>query len=198
MQAHPPIPPPGARPHLPREAAPFAPTPTILPGPIILLVLLPAIPLLLFSLGARPPDTSALPFGFGEFATNNDLLVTTTLVCLAGGTVLFLGVYPEVGGRVWGWIRDGGEGGGGGGLDWSSWWEELGMGEVGDWVGGLGGQSQMVVEQVRAQSAVPRRSEPPPPEWIWDERLGRWMRPPPPPPPLAMRPSSAVPITCKY
>lgn len=156
MQTHPPLP----------AASPPTPTPTIHPGPIILLALLPAIPLLLFSLGARPPDTSALllfPL------TTNDLLVTTSLVCLAGGSVLLGGVYPEVGGWVWGWVKDGGEG--------------VGM-------GGWGGQNRMVEEQSTGQSAVPRR--PPPPEWIWDERFRRWMRVPS----LLVRPS--VPVKCKY
>lgn len=137
MQIHPPIPP-GSPPQA--TAPSFMSTPpsptTIRPGPIILLVLLPAIPLFLFSLGVRPPDTSALPF------LTNDLFVTTTLICLPGCTVLFLGVYPEVGGRVWGWIKDGGDGGGDG-VRWSEGasrndvWDELGMREMGDWMGWL-------------------------------------------------------------
>ncbi|KIR42198.1 hypothetical protein I307_00672 [Cryptococcus deuterogattii 99/473] len=181
MQVYPPIPP-GSPPQA--TAAPSFPSPsptTILPGPIILLVLLPAIPLFLFSLGARPPDTSALPF------STNDLFVTITLICLAGGTVLFLGVYPEVGGRVWGWIKDGGGGDGDGvhwseGAPWNGMWDELGMREMGDWMGWLfsgGGQRRMEQSaaagtQQRAGVVAPRR-----PEWIWDERR-RWVRAPPP------------------
>lgn len=79
------------------------------------------------------------------------------------------GVYPEVGGWVWGWVKDGGEGAG---------------------MGGWGGQSRVVQEQSRGQSAVPRR--PPLLEWIWDERFRRWMRVPS----LSVRPS--VPVKCKY
>ncbi|KAE8541188.1 hypothetical protein D1P53_002545 [Cryptococcus gattii VGV] len=191
MQIHPPIPP-GSPPQATAPSFPpfmstsTPPSPTtILPGPIILLILLPAIPLFLFSLGARPPDTSALPF------STNDLFVTTTLICLAGGTVLFLGVYPEVGGRVWGWIKDGGGGGGGvhwrGGPSWNDVWDELGMREMGDWMGWLlgggggGGGGQRWMEQSAAAGVqqsgrvVPRR-----PEWIWDERFRRWVRAPPP------------------
>lgn len=48
----------------------------------------------------------------------------------------------------------------------------------------------MVEEQSRGQSAVPR--QPPPLEWIWDERFRRWMRVPS----LLVRPS--VPVKCKY
>ncbi|OWZ58276.1 hypothetical protein C368_00434 [Cryptococcus neoformans 125.91] len=82
-----------------------------------------------------------------------------------GGECPFGGVYPEVGGWVWGWVKDGGEGAG---------------------MGGWGGQSRMVEEQSTGQSAVPRR--PPPLEWIWDERFRRWMRVPS----LSVRPSVPV------
>ncbi|WRT63307.1 uncharacterized protein IL334_000212 [Kwoniella shivajii] len=84
-------------------SAPFAPTPSLMPGPFILLFLLPAIPLLLFSVGARPPDTSHLPF------STSDAFATGAFVTIAGVVVLCLGVYPEAGGAVWTWIREGGK-----------------------------------------------------------------------------------------
>ncbi|OCF34779.1 hypothetical protein I316_03321 [Kwoniella heveanensis BCC8398] len=81
--------------------APFAPTPSLIPGPFILLLLLPSIPLLLFSLGARPPDTSHLPF------STSDIFATGAFVTVAGIVVLCLGVYPETGQAVLEWIKDG-------------------------------------------------------------------------------------------
>ncbi|WVF66647.1 hypothetical protein IAT40_001388 [Kwoniella sp. CBS 6097] len=81
--------------------APFGPTPSLIPGPFILLLLLPSIPLLLFSLGARPPDTSHLPF------STSDVFATGAFVTVAGIVVLCLGVYPETGQAVLEWIKDG-------------------------------------------------------------------------------------------
>ncbi|KAL7420262.1 hypothetical protein Q5752_005231 [Cryptotrichosporon argae] len=75
--------------------------PSLAPAPFILLFLLPALPLLLFSIGARPPDTSALPF------STDDMYHTMALMCAAGAVVLCLGVYPDAFGGVWGWVRDG-------------------------------------------------------------------------------------------
>jgi len=75
--------------------------PNILPGPFILLLLLPAIPLVLFSFGARPPDTNNLPF------TTDDLWQTTAFVTVAGSVVLAMGVYPGLLGDITGWIKDG-------------------------------------------------------------------------------------------
>ncbi|WVQ94256.1 hypothetical protein IAU59_001335 [Kwoniella sp. CBS 9459] len=107
MQAppYPPIPPinanaPASPAHI-AAPAPFGPTPSLIPGPFILLLLLPSIPLLLFSLGARPPDTSHLPF------STSDVFATGAFVTVAGIVVLCLGVYPETGQAVLEWIKDG-------------------------------------------------------------------------------------------
>jgi len=92
-------------PAVPLQAAPI-PTgwPNILPGPFILLLLLPAVPLLLFSIGARPPDTHNLPF------TTDDLWQTTAFITVAGAVVLAMGLYPGLLADVTGWIREGGNG----------------------------------------------------------------------------------------
>ncbi|WWD22766.1 hypothetical protein CI109_107259 [Kwoniella shandongensis] len=122
--------------------APFNASPTLLPGPFIILILLPAIPLLLFSLGARPPDTSNLPFAA------NDMWLTMGFVTIAGIVVLCLGVYPEVGGTVWDWIKAGGEG------------VVVGRGNDSPGVGpaaGIEGREGGVV---------------------WNQRLGKWVRGP--------------------
>lgn len=84
-----------------------------------------------------------------------------------------------------------------GGASWNDVWDELGMGEMGDWMGwlfsgGAGGQRWMEQSaaggvQQRAGVVVPRR-----PEWIWDERFRRWVRAPPP----MVR--NVAPVTCKY
>lgn len=75
-----------------------------LPGPFILLLFVPAIPLLLFSIGARPPDTNHLPF------FTSDLWHTTAMITVAGMVVLCVGVYPgafqELGEWVVGGARD--------------------------------------------------------------------------------------------
>lgn len=75
--------------------------PDILPGPFILLLLLPAFPLILFSIGARPPDTSALPF------TTDDLWQTTAFITVAGAVVLSMGLYPGMLSDVTTWVKDG-------------------------------------------------------------------------------------------
>ncbi|WVO16050.1 hypothetical protein L204_103715 [Cryptococcus depauperatus] len=162
-------------PNPPPQPAPFTPTPTLLPGPFILLVLLPAIPLLLFSIGARPPDTSALPF------STNDLFVTTSLICFAFGAVLMLGVYPDVGGRLWLWIREGE------GLDWDSsgaggLMEGLGLGDW-QWKSSTAGSRGETVQAVK--SSVSRSA------WVWDGRYRRWV-PNPVPPPLVAKPVARV------
>lgn len=84
-----------------------------------------------------------------------------------------------------------------GGASWNDVWDELGMGEMGDWMGwlfsgGAGGQRWMEQSaaggvQQRAGVVVPRR-----PEWIWDERFRRWVRAPPP----MVR--NVAPVTCEY
>lgn len=76
--------------------------PDILPGPFILLLLLPALPLLLFSIGARPPDTHSLPF------STDDLWQTTAFITVAGVVVLCVGLYPSLLGDVGTWVRGGG------------------------------------------------------------------------------------------
>lgn len=80
------------------------------------------------------------------------------------------------------------------GAPWNDMWDELGMREMGDWMGWLfsgGGQRRMEQSaaagtQQRAGVVAPRR-----PEWIWDERR-RWVRAPPP----LVR--NVAPVTCKY
>lgn len=71
---------------------------TLIPGPFVLLLLLPSIPLLLFSIGARPPDTSALPF------SGTEVFTTAAFVSIAGGVVLGLVVWPEMGKDLGGWV----------------------------------------------------------------------------------------------
>jgi hypothetical protein len=82
-------------------AEPVASYPNLLPGPFFLLLLLPAIPLLLFSLGARPPDASGLPF------LTNDLWQTTALVTIAGAVILCVGLYPGMLSGVGEWVING-------------------------------------------------------------------------------------------
>ncbi|ODO00251.1 hypothetical protein I350_06880 [Cryptococcus amylolentus CBS 6273] len=161
-------------PNPPPAPAPFTPTPTLLPGSFILLILLPVIPLLLFSLGARPPNTSSLPF------STNELFVTTTMICLATGAVLLLGVYPDVGGQIWGWIRDG---------DLNTWSPGLGgppvqgtgfLGAIMEELGlkGLGGQ--MGLWTSAGSKSIRHEGEKPAPIWVWNERYRRWVLAPAP------------------
>ena len=87
------------------QAVPVAVTsayPSLLPGPFILFLLLPAIPLLLFSVGARPPDSSHLPF------STDDIWQTTAFVTVAGAVVLCVGLYPGALKDVGNWVADGG------------------------------------------------------------------------------------------
>lgn len=65
-----------------------------------MLLILPTIPLLLFSAGARPPDTSSLPF------STNDIFQTSALMSVAGAVILCVGVYPGVFEGVKDWIVD--------------------------------------------------------------------------------------------
>ncbi|KAK6904800.1 hypothetical protein I203_105618 [Kwoniella mangroviensis CBS 8507] len=143
---------------------PYAPTPSIIPGPFILLILLPAIPLLLFSLGARPPDTSHLPF------TTSDIFTTGAFVTVTMTIVICLGVYPEAGGAVWAWIREGANG------EWDMrYWNE-----VKSWTGmattnvmqqssTYGGGSES--DQVQVRSQVQWRWK-----YVFDERYRRWTK----------------------
>ncbi|WVQ64403.1 uncharacterized protein L199_002569 [Kwoniella botswanensis] len=144
---------------------PYAPTPSILPGPFILLLLLPAIPLLLFSLGARPPDTSHLPF------TTSDVFTTGAFVTVTMTIVICLGVYPEAGGAVWAWIREGANG------EWDMrYWND-----VQSWTGMASTTTDImkqssksvgsVAEQVQVQSQMQWRWK-----YVFDERYRRWIK----------------------
>lgn len=82
---------------------------TLIPGPFILLLLLRSIPLLLFSIGARPPDTSALPFSMTEVFT------TAAFVSIAGGVVIGLVVWPDMGKNIGNWVSGESKG-----FEWSS------------------------------------------------------------------------------
>lgn len=73
----------------------------ILPGPFILLLLIPLLPLTLFSLGARPPGVSSLPF------LTDELWRTTALLGLAVIVGLFVGVYPDSLQSMVTWVKDG-------------------------------------------------------------------------------------------
>lgn len=87
--------------------------PTIIPGPFILLLAIPAIPLLLFSIGARPPDTSNLPF------STDDLWQTTALISIAGAVVLCLAFWPGAFSSIGNWVTDGAVEGGGFAQRWT-------------------------------------------------------------------------------
>jgi hypothetical protein len=94
-------------------AAPVIPVatpqaPIINTGPIILLLLLPTLPLLLFSVGARPPKLSGLPF------SSTDLLTTGACITIAGAVVLGLAIWPEGMAALTGWVRGAGSSGGSG------------------------------------------------------------------------------------
>ncbi|WVW81369.1 hypothetical protein I302_103361 [Kwoniella bestiolae CBS 10118] len=141
---------------------PYAPTPSLLPGPFILLLLLPSIPLLLFSLGARPPDTSHLPF------TTSDIFTTGAFVTVTMTIVICLGVSPEAGGAVWALIKDGANG------EWDMryWrdfqkWTGVGMGSSMKQSVNTGGVGIVAQSQTKVG-------------WTWkyvfDERYRRWIK----------------------
>lgn len=113
---------------------------TLIPGPFILLLLLPSIPLLLFSIGARPPDTSALPFSMTEVFT------TAAFVSVAGGVVMGLVIWPDMGKNVGGWMAGSASGSGSGGATTAireGLWDRMrsGMGIVGPRTGHMVQQS---------------------------------------------------------
>ncbi|WVR03170.1 hypothetical protein IAU60_000161 [Kwoniella sp. DSM 27419] len=150
----------------PITAGPVAASPSLIPGPFILLLLLPSIPLILFSLGARPPDTSHLPF------STTDVFATGAFVTVAGTVVLCFWVYPEAGGMVWSWIRDGR-------LDVEGW--QMPWSGLGGWGWGSGTQFDVVRSDGAARlagvvSSSERRFIPPRLQWQYDERSGRWRR----------------------
>lgn len=76
--------------------------PTINPSPIILLLILPTLPLLLFGIGARPPNLAKLPF------SRTELFLTGGCVTLAGGVVLGLAIWPEGMQAFGSWMSGGG------------------------------------------------------------------------------------------
>ncbi|WWC57707.1 uncharacterized protein I303_100241 [Kwoniella dejecticola CBS 10117] len=170
MNAVPPVPPVAPSisitptPLVEAAAGPYGVTPSILPGPFILLLLLPSIPLLLFSLGARPPDTSHLPF------STSDVFTTGAFVTVTMTIVICLGVYPEAGGAVWEFIRDGGKGSMNMNMN-ERYWQT-----VRSWAGGLSGRAD---PSVLPYSSTNVRN-PAVSEWMWkwtfDERYRRWAK----------------------
>jgi len=92
--------------------------PNLVPGPFILLLALPAIPLLLFSVGARPPDTSKLPF------STDDLWQTTAAITVASAVVLCIGFWPGAFSGVGNWVTSGVVQGDG----WVQWVSRTGSG----------------------------------------------------------------------
>lgn len=110
----------------------------LLPGPFILLFLIPLLPLALFSLGARPPS-----LGEGHFPLSDELWRTTALLGMAVTIALCVGVYPDSMGDVVGWVKDGRLKVGSigvGGADWMGWgrvWNKAGT------VVGAGGKRAM-------------------------------------------------------
>ncbi|WWC67203.1 uncharacterized protein I206_101110 [Kwoniella pini CBS 10737] len=127
-------------------------TPSILPGPFILLIILPLIPLLLFSLGARPPNTSNLPFSNSDIFTTGAFLTITMII------VICLGVYPEAGGAVWEFIKDGKN-------VQSEYLKKVKM------LGGLVGDTPQHISNSHELGKM---------EWIWkwtfDEKYKRWIK----------------------
>ena len=72
-----------------------------LPGPFLLLIFIPLLPLALFSLGARPPTGSSFDF------LTDELWRTTALLGVAVTVGLCVGVYPESMKEMGGWLMDG-------------------------------------------------------------------------------------------
>jgi len=75
--------------------------PSITPGPIVLLLLLPSLPLLLFGIGARPPNMRHLPFD------HSDIWTTSALVTCALAVVLGVTVWPDGLSGIMGWVQGG-------------------------------------------------------------------------------------------
>ena len=91
----------------------------LLPGPFILLIFIPLLPLALFSLGARPPSGSSF-----EFLTD-ELWRTTALLGIAVSVGLCVGVYPSTLEGMGGWLKNGN-------LSWGSNY----LGGARKWLGG--------------------------------------------------------------
>jgi len=77
------------------------PSMDFLPGPFLLLIFIPLLPLALFSLGARPPTGSSFDF------LTDELWRTTALLGVAVTVGLCVGVYPESMKEMGGWLMDG-------------------------------------------------------------------------------------------
>lgn len=174
--------------------APVASTssyPSILPGPFILLLALPAIPLLLFSVGARPPDSSALPF------STDDVWQTTAFVTVAGAVVLCIGIYPEAFTDVGNWIADGASGD-----TWRDKWSSLtsnspswthkdisqtSNGQIQSQAGGARLPLGVAERQPPSIKIIPPPRAPPlirksvvkvrPPQMVQDKHGNQWMKP---------------------
>jgi hypothetical protein len=73
----------------------------LLPGPFLLLIFIPLLPLALFSLGARPPSGSSLDF------LTEELWRTTALLGVAVTVALCVGVYPGSMEGVVSWVKEG-------------------------------------------------------------------------------------------
>jgi hypothetical protein len=73
----------------------------LLPGPFLLLIFIPLLPLALFSLGARPPSGSSLDF------LTEELWRTTALLGVAVTVALCVGVYPGSMEGVTSWVKEG-------------------------------------------------------------------------------------------
>lgn len=110
----------------------------LLPGPFILLIFIPLLPLALFSLGARPPSGSSFDF------LTDELWRTTALLGIAVTVGLCVGVYPSTLEGMGGWLKDGN-------LSWGGNY----LGGAGKWLGGGG------AKVVPAGRRVVRRGEPP-------------------------------------
>jgi hypothetical protein len=73
----------------------------LLPGPFLLLIFIPRLPLALFSLGARPPTGSSLSF------LTEELWRTTALLGIAVTVGLCVGVYPGSIQNMTEWLKGG-------------------------------------------------------------------------------------------
>lgn len=71
----------------------------VIPGPFILLLFLPLFPLVLLSIGARPPKTDSLPF------STDEIWQTAALVTAAGSVALCTIFYPGAAGEILHWVK---------------------------------------------------------------------------------------------
>lgn len=120
----------------------------LLPGPFILLFLIPLLPLTLFSLGARPPGPASFPL-------SDELWRTTALLGSAVAIAIGVGMYPDSMGDLVSWVKDGrmragvmkvGIGGG----NWMGWGQVWNQAQAGSGVGvGIGGKRMMTRDMAR-------------------------------------------------